>query len=104
MLSDLILAPLVVMQRLPLVMIESVQPHSAKTESRRMVREKVAATYEGLVAANVELHRLWWHAAVLAMRGGALPGPFATTASVTRAALKPAARRVKANARRLARG
>lgn len=103
MLSDLILSPLVVMQRLPLVMLESLQPHSDKSESKRMLNEKMAAVAEGMFAANLEIHSIWFQSAVILMRGGHLPGPFVTTARVTRAALRPAARRVKANAKRLSR-
>ncbi len=104
MLSDLILAPLVVMQRLPVIWAESLMPHGSRPESDRMVREKVAAVAEGIVAAQVEMHRMLVQATLDAMVGKRPPSPAAATARLASAALRPSARRVKANAKRLRKG
>jgi hypothetical protein len=97
------LAPLVVVQRLPLILKETMSTNPLdRTESVRMVAEKVAAAQEAVVAAH-------WAAAQaplqmsLAMMRGASPAQAAMTASrkIWRAASKPAERRVRANMRRL---
>ncbi len=99
--SDLFLSPLVVAQRLPLLWLEAAGLSQGRPESGRMVTEKVAAIAEGMAAAQIEMHSIWWQS-VLAMSRGARPlGPFAATARVTQAALTPAARRVRSNVRRL---
>lgn len=100
--SDLFLAPLVVMQRLPVIWTEAMLPHNGRPESERMVREKISAVFEGSVAAQVEMQRIWMQSALGMMVGTRPPSAAATTARVARAALRPSARRVKANARRLA--
>jgi hypothetical protein len=104
MTQDLYLAPLVVAQRLPLLWLEAAGLKSSDSgEGQRMVAEKFAAVFEGAVAAQVEMHRIMWQSGVAMMQGARPTGPFSATARVTRAALEPAARRVRGNARRLSR-
>lgn len=101
--SDLILAPLVVMQRLPVIWTEAFLPYGGRPESRRMVDEKMAAVLEGVVAAQVEVQLIMIQSAIGAMSGIRPPGPVTTTARLAQAALRPSAKRVKANVRRLSR-
>lgn len=100
---ELYYAPLVVAQRLPLLWLEAMGlSRTGERESQRMVTEKMAAVFEGGVAAQVELQRLWWQSSMAMMRGMAPTGPVAATRRVANAALQPAARRVKSNVKRLA--
>ncbi len=99
---DLYFAPLVIAQRLPLLWLEAVGLSRApQRESQRMVTEKLAAAVEGSIAVQVELQRIWWQSSMAVMRGMAPPGPVSASQRVTRAALAPAAKRVKSNMRRL---
>jgi hypothetical protein len=101
---DLYLAPLVVAQRLPLLWLESVGlSASGKRESERMVAEKMAATVEGVIAAHIEMQRIFWQSGVAMMRGAQPAGPLTAGMRLTQAALEPAARRVRGNAKRLSR-
>jgi dihydropteroate synthase len=68
-------------------------------ESVRMVAEKIEAAVEGAAAAQVALWSLWGQVAFGMVRG---PTAFAHgMADVADAAMRPAHRRVRANARRL---
>jgi hypothetical protein len=101
---ELYFAPLVIAQRMPLLWLEAVGlSRTPQRESQRMVTEKMAAVFEGSVAVQVELQRIWWQSSLAVMRGMAPPGPMSASRRVTAAALAPAARRVKSNMRRLAR-
>jgi hypothetical protein len=102
--KDLLLAPLVIAQRLPLLWWEAFGVGAARPESSRMVSEKVAAVAEGVVAAQVEIHSIWWQSVLAMSRGLRPPGPMAVTSRVANAALKPAAKRVRSNVKRLKRG
>jgi hypothetical protein len=99
--KDLLLTPLVIAQRLPVLWMEAVGLSPGRPESGRMVAEKVAAVSEGLVAANLEMHKLWWQSVLALSQGMRPPGPISMTHRVTSAALQPAARRVRSNVRRL---
>jgi hypothetical protein len=99
--ADLFLSPLVVAQRLPLLWLEAAGLSQGRPESKRMVAEKVAAITEGMAAAQVEMHSLWWQSVLALSRGLRPPGPLTATARVTNAALGPAAKRVRSNVRRL---
>lgn len=100
--SDLFLAPLVVMQRLPVLWSEAMLPHNGRPESERMVREKISAAVEGSMAAQIEIQQIWMQAALGMMAGNRPPSAASSTARLARAALRPSAKRVRANARRLA--
>ena len=67
-----------------------------QAEAARMVNEKAAAFVAGCAAANLELMRIG-SAAALGQFGPLRDAP----ATVARASLKPAFRKVKANAKRL---
>ncbi len=71
-------------------------------EARRMIEEKVAALYEGVFAAQVA----WGTFLVSAAFGGVRTAEDVTLglADIAEAALAPAHRTVRANARRLTRG
>ncbi len=90
------------MQRLPVLWSEAMLPHNGQPESERMVREKISAVFEGSMAAQVEMQRIWMQSAIGMMGGVRPPSAASSTARLARAALRPSAKRVKANARRLA--
>jgi hypothetical protein len=73
-------------------------PRALDPEIARMVVEKAAATVEGTVAAQRRLGEL----ALGALRGDDWMALMRKAAAVTEAGLRPARRRVRANARRLA--
>ncbi len=105
-LSGLWLSPMVVAARLPILLYESLNPDpSRRNETNRMVAEKVAAAQEGLLAAQVALGTAMAENAA-AMIFGRIPKstPHDTAEAMVKAGLAPMARRVSANARRLARG
>lgn len=103
MTRDLLMAPLVVAQRLPLLWLEMSGLKRGSGEGQRMVTEKMAAVVEGTMAAHVELQRLWWESALAPLRGSLPPGPVAGSRRLAQAALRPAAKRVRHNVKRLSR-
>jgi hypothetical protein len=105
-LSGLLFAPAVVWARMPILWYESMNPDpSRRNETNRMVVEKIAAAQEGIVAAQMMIASATLEAG-LAVLSGASPHRATEKAAnkVMRAGLAPAARRVRANARRLAKG
>lgn len=100
--ADLILSPFVVMMRLPLMAMDAKGGEPWKTETARAVSEKMVATAEGALAAQMSLlqaaSRFWPE--VLAGRTPSLFNGVAAQRSMN-AALQPASRAVKANYRRL---
>lgn len=100
--GELMLTPLVIAMRLPLMASESRGNNFWGPETWRAVAEKNAALAEGMVAAQLSLMRsassFWFE--VLSGRKPSLLGSGAAERSA-QAALKPASRRVKANFRRL---
>lgn len=102
-LTGLWLAPLVVGARLPILWFEALDPDpSRRAETNRMVVEKVAAVQEGVVAAQLALASACAEATVAMMFGMRPKGTLGGIAqSMFNAGLAPAARRVKANHKRL---
>lgn len=103
--GDLMLAPMVVMMRLPLMVAEAHRGASWGTETARAVTEKTAALAEGMVAAQMSMLQSmagFWPE-VFAGRTPAILNGSAAERSL-QAALGPASRRVKANFRRLSSG
>jgi hypothetical protein len=102
-LSGLWLSPFVMASRMPILFFEAMNPDpSRRNETNRMVTEKMAAVHEGVVAAQMVLG----HAVMESMTAvvfGRVPKstPRHTADAMMRAGLAPAARRVKANAKRL---
>ncbi len=96
------LAPAVVMLRLP-VMAAEAGGLARRGESMRAISEKVAAVTEGVAAAQLSLvdsfSRFWPE--IMTGKTPSLLNGVALERSV-HAALKPASRRVKANFKRLA--
>lgn len=70
------------------------------TELHRMVSEKMAATAESVMAVNMALWKAAFDNAIRLMTGGMASGHGTAIAS---AALRPYGKRVRSNARRLAR-
>jgi hypothetical protein len=102
-LSGLLLSPFVMMSRMPILFLESLNPDpSRRNETNRMVSEKWAAVQEGAVAAQVAFGSAFAEN-MAAMAFGQTPRstPRTTADAMMRAGLAPAARRVKANAKRL---
>ncbi len=99
---DLMLAPMVVAMRLPLMAAEKRDGGFPGAETWRAIAEKNAALAEGVVAAQLSLMRsttgFWFD--VMAGRKPASADRVAGRAA--RAAMKPASRRVRANFKRLA--
>jgi hypothetical protein len=102
-LSGLWLSPFVMMSRLPILFAEALNPDpSRRNETNRMLAEKWAAVQEGALAAQMALGQ-----AVVENMAAAAFGqvpkstPRMTADDMMRAGLAPAARRVKANAKRL---
>ena len=102
-LAGLWLAPLVVSARLPILWFEALDPDlSRRAETNRMVVEKVVAVQEGIVAAQLALGKACADATVAMMFGMTPKGsPRGIFQSMVHAGLAPAARRVKANHKRL---
>ena len=102
-LAGLWLSPLVVAARLPILWFEALIPDPGRRkETNRMVVEKVAAMQEGLVASQLALGAAMAEASVAMMFGLKPKGtPEALTQRMINAGLAPAARRVRANHRRL---
>lgn len=105
-LSGLWLAPLVVASRLPILWLESFNPDpSRREETNRMVVEKFVATQEGLVAAQTAfVTAVAENMAALAFGLQPQSTPRRTASAMVQAGLAPAARRVRANAKRLSGG
>jgi hypothetical protein len=99
--KDLMLAPVVMAQRVPLLWLELFGIRTGQRESERMVQEKMAAVAEGAIAMQVEMQRLWWQSSLAMWQGARPPGLMQSGSRLAHAALKPAARRVKSNVRRL---
>jgi hypothetical protein len=102
-LAGLMLSPLVVAARLPIVWLEAFNPDPRRrSETNRMVTEKVAAMQEGMVASQMALGTAMAEAAAAMMFGLQPKGtPHSVAESMINAGLAPAARRVKANHKRL---
>ncbi len=102
-LAGLWLAPLVVSARLPILWFEALDPDpSRREETNRMVVEKISAVQEGVVAAQLAFVSACAEAGAALMFGMTPKGtPRALMRSMVHAGLAPAARRVKANHRRL---
>jgi heme A synthase len=102
-LSGLWLSPFVIASRLPILFYESLNPDpSRRNETNRMVAEKWAAAGEGVLAAQVALGKAMAET-MAAVAFGQVPRatPRRTAEAMVKAGLAPAARRVKANAKRL---
>ena len=83
--------------RLPMFGFASMMTTAERqAEGARMVDEKAAAIIEGSLDASMEMMRAW-SAATMGNFGALLDAPLA----ITNAGLKPAFRRVNANAKRL---
>jgi hypothetical protein len=102
MTKDLLLAPLVVAQRAPLLWLEMCGLGQGSRESERMVEEKFAAVAEGAMAMQVEMQSIWWQSTLAVWQGIRPPSLMQAGSRLTQAGLRPAARRVKSNAKRLA--
>ena len=102
-LSSLWLSPFVVASRLPTLFTEALNPDPTKrVETNRMVAEKVAAFQDGVLGAQLAFGAAFIENAT-ALAFGKLPAATAKdmASSMVRAGLAPAARMVKANAKRL---
>jgi hypothetical protein len=102
-LSGLWLSPFVVASRLPALFTEALNPDPSKrTETNRMVAEKISALQDGIVGAQIAFGAAFVENAT-AFAFGRLPVANANdqASSVMNAGLAPAARLVKANAKRL---
>jgi N-formylglutamate amidohydrolase len=100
--SDLMLAPMVAAMRMPMFAAETQRLYPWRSESHRAVTEKLAATSEGIAAAQLSYLRSvtsFWPE-IFSGRTPSLLTGVAAERSVN-AALKPASRRVKANFKRL---
>ncbi len=100
--KDLLLAPLVVAQRTPLLWLEMLGLGNGSRETERMVEEKFAAATEGALAMQVEMQSIWWQSTLAVWQGIRPPSLMQSSTRLANAALRPAARRVKSNAKRLA--
>jgi hypothetical protein len=100
--ASLMLAPLVIAMRLPLMAAEARAGAELGEETMRAVSEKASAAAEGMVAAQMSLFgsamRFWPE-----VFSGRTPSLFngAAAERAVNAALKPSGRRVRANYRRL---
>jgi hypothetical protein len=105
-LSGLWLAPFVVASRMPILWFEALNPDpSRREETNRMVSEKVIAAQEGMIAAQVALgSAMAENMAALAFGLKPKATPRRTASAMMHASLAPAAKQVRANARRLAKG
>lgn len=99
--TDLMLAPMVMAMRLPMMAAEAGRS-GVPSETMRATSEKVAAYAEGMAAANMACAKAMWSFWPEVMTGrqpSLLSG--ATVEAAVQAALRPASRTVKANLRRL---
>jgi hypothetical protein len=103
-LEGLWLSPFVIATRLPILVLESLNPNpSRRSETNRMVAEKLAATQEGVLAVQMALGKaMAENFAAFAFGQTPKITPRNTADAMVRAGLAPAARRVRANAKRLA--
>ena len=95
-------AAITINARLPMIALASRNPGTPPSvEMQRMVREKLEATAQGALAANIEMGRMWMRGMFGGLR---TPGDVAQAlANVADAAMKPARISVRANAKRLSR-
>jgi hypothetical protein len=102
-LSGLWLSPLVVAARMPVLMVEAMQPNPSKrVETNRMVQEKLSAAQEGIIAAQVAFGQACLENWAAFAFGQPPKSTMRKTANaMMEASLAPAARKVKANVRRL---
>ncbi len=102
--TNLMLAPAVMLARLPLLAGEARHGDRWPSETARAVAEKAAAAAEGAAAAQLSLAKAAWSfwPDVIAGRVPALVNGEALREAAD-AALKPAGKRVRANFRRLSR-
>ena len=102
--KNLMLAPMVVAMRLPLMAQEAGKANSWGAETARAIAEKNVALVEGIAAAQMSLLQsatgFWFE--VFAGKTPSLLSGAAVEQSI-QAAMKPASQRVKANFRRLSR-
>lgn len=103
--GDLMLAPLVIGMRLPLMMQEVLASNGRPgAETRRAITEKAVAATQGMVAAQVAIAGealLFWPQLMSGKTPSLLSG--AALEQALGAAARPASRKVKANFRRLSR-
>jgi uncharacterized protein (DUF924 family) len=102
-LSGLLLSPLVVAARMPILWYEALNPDpSRRNETNRMVAEKFTAAHEGILGAQMALSKAFAETAA-AFAFGQVPRatPRNTAQAMMHASLAPAAKQVKANAKRL---
>ena len=100
--GSLMLAPMVMAMRLPVMATEAHSGRMLKGESLTAVTEKTAAMAEGMVAAQMSYFQsaMQFWPEVLSGKTPSVLNGVAAQRSVT-AALRPASKRVKANFRRL---
>lgn len=100
--GDLMLAPMVAAMRMPMLAAEAQRLYPWRAESTRAVMEKIAATSEGITAAQLAYLRSFssFWPEIFSGKTPSLLSGVAAERSVN-AALKPASRRVKANFKRL---
>ena len=100
-LSGLWLSPFVIAARLPTLWTEALNPDVRKrSETNRMVAEKVSAFQDGILGAQLAFGSAFMDTAK-ALAFGKLPPANDMASSMVNAGLAPAARMVKANAKRL---
>ncbi len=96
-------APFVMGTRLSRMMLpDAMRTAADRAEDTRMVAEKVKAAGDGLVAMQTEMASQMMNAWI-GMAFGKMPNAARATDTVVAAGLKPARRKVKANAKRLKR-
>jgi hypothetical protein len=102
-LGSLWLAPMVVAARMPILWFEAMSPNSSRRkETNLMVAEKMAAAQEGMIAAQAALGKAMVDNMTSVMLGKMPTETVRSTANaMMRAGLKPTAKRVRANAKRL---
>lgn len=101
--GNLMLAPMVMAMRLPLMAMEASGRSDMRGEGMSAVTEKATALAEGLFAAQLAFFQsamLFWPEVMSGRTPSMLNG--ATAHRSANAALRPASRRVRANFRRLA--
>lgn len=101
--GNLMLAPMVMAMRLPVMALEARDGGMLHGESLSAITEKTAAMAEGVVAAQMAFFQsaLQFWPEVMSGRTPSMLNGVAAQKSVT-AAMRPASKRVKANFRRLA--
>jgi hypothetical protein len=94
-------APLVIAQRMSRMMLpDAMRTAKDHAEDKRMVAEKTKAATDGIVAMQTEMASQMMNA-WFGMAFGRMPNAAKATDAVVSAGLKPARRKVKANAKRL---